>query len=125
MIDVGEAFGIPIVHDGALKTYARAAGIWPFKRIILGRNVDRLSPRTQWALILHEVKHCLAGHYELRLLLIPFYWTGWAQRITHRQELAADAFAVACGYGVDFLRLFRPAPGYDEGQNPFYPNHAG
>ena len=117
--EMSELFGLPIVYNPAAKGFAYARGFWPFKRIEVGPAWFALGDRERVAVLMHEAKHCLSLHLEKRVVLIPFFWTEFAAHYAERQELEADAFAVAQGYGVEllsFLTRFRHVNG------EFYPH---
>jgi hypothetical protein len=124
MMEFAEVFGIPVVQDAKSKSIADSRGFWPFKKITVGNRWLLLSPREQWAVVLHEAKHCLAFHPESRWLLIPVFWTRWARELTHRQEYAADAFVVDHGYGVDLLRFLVRSGPHSAEKDPFHPSPA-
>jgi hypothetical protein len=114
-------FGIPIFYNPQSKQLAEAKGIWPWKRIIVGPAWFSLNSGSRMAVLMHEAKHCLAFHLEKRLLMLPLFWTTWVLKVTHRQEMDADAFAVEQGYGVELLGViqrFRVEDG------DFYPTYA-
>ena len=102
-------FGIPVRYDPDTEHVACARGLWPWKKIIVGEQWFHLTHHEQIAILLHEVKHCLGFHLEIRLLLLPLWRWGMVERLTHRQELAADAFTVRYGFGPALLSfLSRP-----------------
>lgn len=91
--------------DPELDTMALARGVWPFKRIHVHPEWTSLPPGEQYAILLHEAGHCLLLHLERRLLMLPVFWTKWAERRAENHEHEADAFCVLEGYGVH-LRCF-------------------
>lgn len=87
---------------------AWARGLWPLQWIEIGRDWFMLTPGEQEAVLLHEVGHCRGHHMIARWLLLPLCWLPAVQALARRQELAADAFAVREGRGLDLLRfIFR------------------
>lgn len=115
-----EIMGYPVTFNprGVL---AVARGVWPFKRIVVGPAWLLLSPREQHAVLLHEAHHCRAWHMELRILALPFVLLPRVQKWARMMELAADAFAVREGYGIDLINLVVRRG--DGGTDPFYPTH--
>lgn len=99
-----EFMGIPVVFDPDVEV-AFAVGIWPLKRIKVGARFLTFDRDMQVAILLHELGHCRMFHMEQRMLMIPLFWTKWAFRVAHNQEIAADAFAARGGYGVHMLRF--------------------
>jgi Zn-dependent protease with chaperone function len=137
--------GVPIVYDPSYKQLAKAVGVWPWKRIVVGTQWMRLGPRTQVAVALHEVGHCRSLHLEVRLLLlaaaiVPILLTvpplillgllcsacvwAFAEWYAGRQEFIADAFVVKHGFGVEFAQMLRNAGEHDSDLDPFHPSHA-
>jgi hypothetical protein len=114
--------GVPVRYDPDSKLVADARGIWPMKWIAVGRQWFTIPFREQEAVLLHEACHALRLHLEVRLLCLPFFWTGWVRQLAHRQELAADRFAVERGSGRDLLRFLARCPGNAGG--PFHPSAA-
>ena len=110
--------GIPVYFNPATDEMAYATGVWPFKRIVIGPRWLTLDTGERMGVLMHEAKHCLAFHLEIRLLLLPVSWMNWVLRLCHQQELDADAFAVEQGYGRDLLRLVTR---FREG-NEYYPS---
>ena len=100
-----KVLGIPVYFKPDTHEVAYSTGIWPFKRIVIGPRWLQLDTDERMGVLMHEAKHCLAFHLEIRLLLLPLFWTDWVLRIAHRQELDADAFAIEQGYGAGILRV--------------------
>ncbi len=95
---------------------AKASGFFFNRRIVIGPAFYGLPKRQQDAVLAHEEGHCRGWHFELRLLMLPLFWTRWAQKLAIRQELAADAYAVQRGFGVELLHFLA----HDSG-GEFYP----
>lgn len=115
-----EIRGVPVVYDEHSPELAHAAGVWPFKRIVVGPEWFALEAEEQAAILMHEVYHCRALHMEVRWLLFPFCWTRFAREIGKRQEFAADRYAAREGYQhelVMFLARHGRGP-----TSPFHPS---
>lgn len=99
---------IPLVYDDRLALISDSRGVWPFKRIVVGPAFNRLTPREQQAVVLHEAGHCKLYHLEKRLVML--WLAAFSPRrliaMCHEQEYAADRFAAAAGYGLDLVSLF-------------------
>lgn len=117
--DGAEIKGIPVEYDPYYSGVARAAGIWPLKSIIVGARFMMLDAEVQAAVLLHEVHHCRAMHLEIRCLLLPFCWSGWARRIGRQQELDADIYAARQGYASELMRFIAESP---VAHAPFHPS---
>lgn len=104
-LELSELLGLPIRYKPDCNRIAKACGFWPAKYLEVGPQWFRLSEGERMAVLLHEAGHALKWHSEIRALLIPIFWTRFAVRVVHRQELEADAFAVSKGYGVQLLRF--------------------
>jgi hypothetical protein len=98
---------------------AQAKGIWPFKSIAVGPLWFTLTGAEQQACLLHEVGHNRRFHLEKRLLVLPFFWIGFIQRMAARQEMEADAFAAREGYGLHFLKVISR---HHQTDGEFYPS---
>lgn len=105
------------VYDEQCERVAVARGLFFNRRIVVGPAFYDLPKRQQDAVLAHEEAHCRGWHLELRLLLLPLFWTRWARRLAARQELTADDFAVEQGYGVELLEFLR----HDDG-GEYYPD---
>ena len=120
-----KVLGIPVYFNPATTEVAYATGLWPFKAITIGPRWLELDEGERMGVLMHEAKHCLAFHLEIRLLLLPLMWTRWVLRITHQQEMDADAFAVEQGHGAGLLRVvarFRERDEYYPSFNERYRN---
>lgn len=102
-----EVHGIPVRLNTASRHLAEARGLWPFKTIVVNAEFFGLDHREQYAVLWHEVGHCVHFHLEKRLLLVPVFWTRFAQRVTVEQELQADAYAKMRGYADDLARVLQ------------------
>lgn len=71
-----------------------AAGIWPFKRVVVCPMFFALVPAQRFAVLMHEVGHVKLRHFEKRLLAV---WSRGIVEFCRRQEFEADAFAAAHG----------------------------
>ena len=118
MMRIDTICGVP-VHYSSEAGVARAIGLWPRKRILVGPLWFALPPSERQAVLYHEAKHCLAFHMEIRLLLVPLCWLGSVRRLAQRQELAADRHAADNGYGMEMLRFVRRMQDVDD---EFYPS---
>lgn len=98
-------YGVPVVFDFDSDAMARARGVWPFKRIVVGPLFLDLAPREQMAVLLHEAGHCIHLHMEQRLLWLPLFWTERVARMAQDQEIEADAFAATEGYGAELAHV--------------------
>jgi len=116
-IDVIE--GVPVIYDVNSLFLADARGVLWWKKIVVGPRWLALSWREAHAVLLHEAKHCLDEHLAKRILMVPIFWTEFGQRICREQELACDAFATECGYGVELMQVVRRF--YSHAPGPFYP----
>lgn len=106
-MDLNPCMGYPVRYDPKCKYVSVARGYWRWKRIDIGPAFLQLSDREKGACLLHEAGHCTLRHAEKRILnawLILFgvkrllaYW--------HAQELEADRYAAACGYGMDMVQF--------------------
>lgn len=115
--------GIPVSVNLHACHAARAFGIWPFKRIVVGENWFYLSPREKRAFLLHEVGHCKRFHMEKRLLALPMLLINsqFNIRMAIEHEHEADQFAAREGYGIELLAAIKRL-GYTSGT--FYPTYA-
>jgi Zn-dependent protease with chaperone function len=130
-------WGFPVVFDRTAESVARAVGIWPAKRIAVGPLFFMLRADEKQAVLLHEVRHCTRLHMEKRVLWFPLsiivmglWWLvdrvshgcAWTLKaITHHQELEADAFTVAQGYGEAMMRFLSRFGESVTTNDPFYP----
>lgn len=110
--------GYRVLFTTDRSVFAEARGIWRWKYILVGVGWNVLPYEEQIAALLHEARHCQLFHMEQRILLLPFCWMKWAQRIAQRQELACDAFAHANGFGHEMLRIVSKT---QNGGGEFYP----
>jgi Zn-dependent protease with chaperone function len=131
--------GYRVEFDPDLRLYAEARGLWPFKRIVVGRLWYALPDHERQAVLMHEVGHCRRAHMEIRaFLLVPLaapkvIWQAlcgleelrppeFIRRIACNQEIEADAYAARAGFGyammahLDRVRELKPTI--------FYPSHA-
>jgi Zn-dependent protease with chaperone function len=111
--------GVPVRFDPENRHVADARGLWPRKWIAVGTKWLTLPFAEQEAVLLHEAGHALKLHLEVRLLLLPFFWTAWMASIAKKQELAADAFAVKHDAGFGLYTYLQRNPGNPEA--PFHP----
>lgn len=83
---------IDMRYQGCAFTY----GLWPFKKIIVGRQFFQLSMDERCAVLLHEYGHCKHFHVERQLLgfLFPF---GRRDRVIKREQ-QADDYAANAGF---------------------------
>jgi hypothetical protein len=86
------------------------------KYIVVGTRWMLLPWQEQYAVLLHEAHHCLASHRLIRFLLLPVFWTKFAERIAQRQEMDADRFACEQGYAREMYRVAEMG-----GEDEFYP----
>jgi hypothetical protein len=108
MIATPERFlGLALFQTADRGVLAEAHGVWPFKKIVVGPEFDRLPYDERIAALLHETHHCRRFHFEIRLLLLPLCWTKWVARIAQRQEFACDKFAADNGFGGEMLALLK------------------
>ena len=102
---VDEFCGIPICFNEEYAGLARSVGLWPRKRIIIGTRFMVLKHEERIAVLLHETHHCRAFHLEKRILLIPFLWTKWIEKVCRQHELDADSYASNNGFGAEMLSV--------------------
>ncbi len=100
-----EILNFPVRADERYAGVALACGLWPLKYILVGKAWFGLTPYEQQAALMHEAGHCTLWHKEIRLLLLPFAWTKWAQKIARSHEFEADAFAVRGDHAFGMLQL--------------------
>jgi len=138
MNQVTEICGIPVCYSEFHTGSAEARGFFWNRYILIGPHFMRDGHRVQRAVLLHEAKHCQAWHLEKRiacliaiaapLAFLPLRIVAVALAVgalyfaaaafARKNELDADAFVVAEGYGVDLLEwLKRQMPRDSE----FYP----
>ncbi len=130
--------GIPIRFDPYETNTAMAHGPWWNRYITVSPKWLELDQRTQYAIVLHEAKHCRSWHKEQRalgflILCLPLLLMPWRVSVGialsfilfsvieewfARQELDADQFAAEQGYGLELLRWVKKHP-YNA---PFYPS---
>ncbi len=111
--------GFEVYYDPNTDQLAHAAGLFRRKRLVVGPIWWNLRSRERHAVLLHEVGHCIYRHLEVRVALIPLFWTAWVARLAQRQELQADAFVREQGYGADLMAVLRR---YESEQGEFYPS---
>lgn len=100
--------GIPVEFDHRAIHFAEARGIWPFrKRIVVGPHWYELEAEERIAVLYHEAGHCLSCHMEKRALMFPlFLIVPWVVcRWARNQEIEADWFAAANGFGLQLARI--------------------
>lgn len=120
--------GIRVDFDPRCRTITQARGLWPFYRIVVGREWFSLEGEARAAQVLHEVAHCRMHHALKRFAALPLvilWYIGErcgqvACSLTQQQELAADRYAADHGFALDLARSLErfPAP-----ESPFYPSH--
>ena len=96
--------GLSVTFDERVQQVATARGVFR-PRIVVGQVFMYLNERQRHAVLLHEAGHCFGRHLLLRVLLLPIFWTRFAQRVTHAQEFAADAFCARAGYASDLMQV--------------------
>lgn len=96
--------GLPVAFDERVDQVAVARGVLR-QRIVVGKVFMFLNDRQRHAVLLHEAGHCFGRHLLQRILLIPIFWTRFAQRVTHAQEFAADAFCARAGYASELMQV--------------------
>jgi hypothetical protein len=117
-----DILGIPIRFDANYKGLADSRGLWRWKSIVIGVQFLMLGPAHKLAVLYHEACHCLRHHMEKRVIALPmlFIRPAFSMRLCAEQEMEADAFAAANGYGKDLLDVltrFGGEPG------TFYPSN--
>lgn len=120
--------GIPVVYDPACRTLAQARGVWPFFRIVVGREWFALEGEARAAMLLHEVGHCRRHHTVKRIAGLPLLilWVIGAKcgeivrALAQQQELEADRFAADQGFG---LHLAHALSEIKTPESPFYPSN--
>ena len=136
--------GYDVYFDPESRVEARAVGLWPKKRIVVGAMWAKLPEPERTAVIYHEVGHCKAMHLERRVLMLVaafapalfmlparllivglatlFLWelaAWWARK----SEYEADLFAAQHGHARALVSyLARPRP--FDGSGDFYPSHS-
>lgn len=100
-----KCLGIPVYLDPNGAMISDSRGVWPFKRIVLGRSFQLFDPEEKKAIILHEVAHCKLFHLERRILRAIFAPWGLV-KCCHEQEFQADFFVGLLGHGPDLARAF-------------------
>lgn len=117
-----KVLGIPVITDPTFRGHARAAGVWPFKRIVVGPALATLPTAEREAVLMHEAHHCRAFHLEARLLMLPLVLVAhFVMRVCRRQELTADRHAVRRGLG-EHMRNYLAR--HDHPESHFYPSTA-
>lgn len=112
--------GIPVVFAPSCPEVARARGFWPAKRIEVGLAWYALAAEARAAVLFHEAHHCRALHLEARLLLLPLVVLAYfVMSICRRQEIAADRFAAANGWGGPMADYLARA---NQPESHFYPS---
>lgn len=136
--------GVPVIYDENTVHLARAVGMWPKKRIVVGPAWWKLTEDEQLAVLYHELGHCRGFHFEKRAgllclviapILIVFPWPmtvavvvsllAWefVTWIARGHELEADRFSAARGYGAAMSTYLR-RPESRRPDSEFYPSHA-
>lgn len=103
-----EILGIPVRYDPKLRVVSEARGVGRWREVVIGPDFPFFPGREQQALLLHEAGHHQHGHIGerlRRLWLIVVRPAAFAD-LCCRQELQADRFTAACGYGPDLIRAF-------------------
>ena len=117
---IAPCLGIPVRFDAKYTGILDSRGLWRWKKIFVGPAFLAFPPREQQALLLHEVGHCKLKHLEKRLRsLWLLFWRPRALAVLCRaQELEADRFAAACGYGAELAEAFRRMKHVDSPLHP-------
>lgn len=116
--------GIPVVFERDCPRIADARGFWPMKkRIVVGPEWMKLPWGERMAVLYHEAAHCLGLHMEKRLAMLPMLLLApeFTRRWCRRQEIEADRFAAANGFGQHLAGLLQRSR---EMQSMFYPSYA-
>lgn len=135
--------GFEVYYDEHSARVARAIGLWPRKRIVVGPDWSKLPEPERVAVLYHEAGHCRAFHLEKRIVALALAavpamalvsWTiiaavilslmAWelAAWLARQGELEADRFAAARGHGQALARFLSRATNH--GASEFYPSHA-
>ncbi len=115
--------GIGVYFERDLPRIADARGFWPFRKfIVVGLAWIRLPYRQRIAVLHHEAEHCRKRHMEKRLLLLPLLFAAprFVRNVCRAQEIEADKFAAANGFGLDLARLLERSR---EPESMFYPSY--
>jgi Zn-dependent protease with chaperone function len=135
---------IPVFLDSDATVLARAAGVGPWKKILVSPAWEALPNAEKSAVLVHEVGHCKAFHMEKRIAMLiltalpvlavlpwPFIVAAltsiavWEftcyQARTH--ELEADRFAAQAGYAGGLVTYLMRAPEVSDAED-FYPTNA-
>lgn len=141
---VQTTLGIPVYFDETAKATARATGLWPRKRIILGPMWAKLPEPERTAVLYHEIGHCKALHMEGRALvtcaafapavfllpgkllvviLVTLVLWELAAWLARKSEYDADRFAAQHGHGPALARYLCRPIAYD-GATDFYPSRS-
>lgn len=100
---------------------AIASGIWPRKRIVVGKDFYKLEENQMIAVLMHEVGHCKNFHLEERLIIFALtFWIAmiskkfWYLYIAHpmaiEQEMEADNFVAKRGMGRYMISVLNQSP---------------
>jgi len=117
-----KVLGYRIDFDPEMPRVAEARGIWPFKRIVVGRQWYALPDHERAAVLMHEAAHCRRAHFEKRLVALPLFLLSpsFVKRMAREQEIEADRFAARAGFGAGLIAFLRR---FDERESIFYPSH--
>lgn len=112
--------GIKVFFDPCLQIPAQSKGLWPFKKIVVGKQYLPITPREKMAILSHEEAHCKKFHLERRILALwaIIFFPKLAAKWACQHELDADAFAAKHGYGVE---LREALSGFKSPPSMFYP----
>lgn len=111
--------------DGPLSFYAETVGFAFWKHIRTGAAFDELPELEAHAIVMHEAGHIRHWHIERRLLWILSGRVLWNPEgffaACARQELEADDYAAAHGYGLALASFLSKLP--DTPQDGYPPVH--
>lgn len=119
----------PMMHhlrgEGPLSFYAETAGFLFWKHIRTGAALESLPEDEAHAIVMHEIGHIRHWHVEKRLIWILSGRALWNPEaffaLCARQELEADDYAAAHGYGLALASFLSKLP--DALQDGYPPVH--
>lgn len=103
-----------IRFDPKFRGIASATGLWPFHRIMVGKDFLRFNSPQRAAILWHEFGHIRLWHAEKRLLRILMNPFRDNTKAIDQHEFEADDYAKAAGYGkelaeaLEIIDLFTP-----------------
>lgn len=90
----------------SLPVIAHAVHLGPWSAVLVGPAFDRLPPREQASVLMHERGHIVMRHASQRrrwALQLRFLWDPRFSELVRDQEYAADMYAVKNGHAPGLL----------------------